>query len=187
MARQGGRLRLSRNCRLRIAPIGTSGYASPETAAPAVVGSLLLNALARQRSKKNQASSARFVTPGRVGIMLLFLAALWVGSGFVNKMVVAYKLDAEARQLRQDNQRLADANRGYQSQLTALSQPGGKEEQERLHNYVQKDEKVYVIAQPSPGPSPSPRSSSSATGGGAQTSAAGFFQDLWGAVTSAFH
>jgi cell division protein FtsB len=143
--------------------------------------------LARQRLKKNQASPARVITPGRVGILLLFLAALWVGSGFVNKMVVAYRLDAEAGQLRQENQRLAETNRGYQSQLSALSQPGGKEEQERLHNYVQKDEKVYVIAQPSPGPSPTPRPSPGAAGGGVQTSAAGFFQDLWGAVTSAFH
>lgn len=167
--------------------MGPPGYASPETAAPAVVGSLSLNVLARQRSKKSQASSARLITPGRVGILLLFLAALWVGSGFVNKMVVAYRLDAEAAQIRQENQRLADVNRGYQSQLSALSQPGGKEEQERLHNYVQKDEQVYVIAQPSPGPSPTPRSSQSAGGGGAQTSAGGFFRDLWGAVTAAFH
>jgi hypothetical protein len=115
------------------------------------------------------------------------VAALWVGSGFVSKIVVAYRLNAEAAQLQQENQRLADANRAYQSQLSALAQPGGKEEQERLHNYVQKDEKVYVIAQPSPGPSPSPRLAPSTTGSGSPASSGGFWQDLWGALTAPFH
>ena len=115
------------------------------------------------------------------------MAALWVGSGFVSKIVVSYRLNAEAAQLQQENQRLADANRAYQSQLSALAQPSGKEEQERLHNYIQKDEKVYVIVQPSPGPSPSPRLAPSTTGSGSPASSGGFWQDLWGTLTAPFH
>jgi hypothetical protein len=118
---------------------------------------------------------------------LLFVAALWVGSGFVAKIVVSYRLNAEAAQLQQENQHLADVNRAYQSQLLALAQPGGKEEQERLHNYVQRDEKVYVIAQPSPGPSPSPRLVPVAGGSGSPASSGGFWRDLWSALTSPFH
>ena len=152
-----------------------------------MVESLLLYVLARQRLKKNASSSGPLITPGRIGILLLFLAALWVGSGFVSKIVVAYRLNAEAAQLRQQNQRLADANAAYQSQLSALAQPGGKEEQERLHNYVQKDEKVYVIAQPSPVPSPTPRIVPSTNGGVSSASTGSFWQDLWGALTAPFH
>jgi Septum formation initiator len=118
---------------------------------------------------------------------MLFVAAVWVGSGFISKIVVAYRLNAEAAQLQQENQRLADANRAYESQLSALAQAGGKEEQERLHNYVQKDEKVYVIAQPSPGPSPSPRLVPATGVSGSPASSGGFWQDLWGALTAPFH
>jgi hypothetical protein len=119
-------------------------------------------------------------------MLLLFVAAVWVGSGFVSKMVVAYRLNAEVAQLQRDNEHLENINRGYQSQLTALAQAGGKEEQQRLHNYIQRDEKVYVIAQPSPSasPSPAPRAASS-TAGVAQPG--GFWHDFWGALTSTFH
>jgi hypothetical protein len=144
--------------------------------------------MARQRRKKSVGPSGHLVTPGRVGVLLLVLAALWLGSGFASKMLVAYRLNAEVAQLQADTQRLEDVNRGYQSQLSALAQPGGKEEQERLHNYVQHDEKVYVIAQPSPSPSPSPRAASAparAANGASQSR--GFWQEVWGAVTSPFH
>jgi hypothetical protein len=120
-------------------------------------------------------------------MLLLFVAALWVGSGFVSKMVVAYRLNAEVAQLQRDNQHTASINLGYQAQLNALAQAGGKEEQQRLHNYIQRDEKVYVVAPPSPAPSasPSPRASLSAAGASAQPG--GFWRDFWGALTSAFH
>jgi cell division protein FtsB len=143
--------------------------------------------LARQRRKKNAGASGRLVTPSRVGILILFVAAIWVGSGFVSKIVVAYRLNAEAANLRQENQHLADANRAYESQLSALAQAGGKEEQERLHNYVQKDEKVYVIAQPSRGPSPYPKLVPATNGSTSQPSSGGFWHDLWGAFTSPLH
>jgi cell division protein FtsB len=143
--------------------------------------------MARQRLKKNASSSGPLITPGRVGILLLFLAAIWVGSGFVSKIVVAYRLNAEASQLRQQNQALAAANSAYQSQLTALAQSGGKEEQVRLKNYVQKDEKVYVIAQPSPLPSPSPHIVPGSGGSASSASSGGFLQDLWSALTAPFH
>jgi cell division protein FtsB len=143
--------------------------------------------LARQRQKKSNTSSGHLVTPGRVGILLLLLAALWVGSGFVSKMVVAHRLNAEVAQLQKDNRQLQLTNRGYQSELTALAQAGGKEEQQRLHNYIQRDEKVYLVAQPSPGPSPSPspRAASAATSVAAQPG--GFWNDFWGALTSSLH
>lgn len=115
------------------------------------------------------------------------MVAAWVGSGFVSKMVVAYRLNAEVAQLQRDNKHLESLNRGYQSQLTALAQVGGKEEQQRLHNYIQPDEKVYVIAAPTPGasPSPSPRARPAATSASAQPG--GFWHDFWGALTSTFH
>ncbi len=142
--------------------------------------------MSKPRSKKTPGAPGRLITPGRVGILLLFVAAVWVGSGFVSKMVVAYRLNAEVSQLQRDTQRLEDLNRGYQSQLSALAQPGGKEEQERLHNYVQRDEKVYVIAQPSPLPSPSARNAVSPARAGPSPSR-GFWHYLWGTVTSPFH
>jgi hypothetical protein len=142
--------------------------------------------MARQRRKKSVGPSGHLITPGRVGILLLCLAALWLGSSFASKMVVAYRLNAEVAQLQSDTQRLEELNRGYQSQLSALAQPGGKEEQQRLHNYVQPNEKVYVIAQPSPAPSPSPRAASSPARA-ASGASHGFWQELWGAVTSRFH
>jgi hypothetical protein len=123
-----------------------------------------------------------------VGILLLALAALWMGSGFASKMVLAYRLNAEVEQLQRDTQRLEELNHGYQSQLAALAQPGGKEEQERLHNYVQHDEKVYVIAQPSPASSPSPRPAPlTARAASGVPQAHGFWGDLWGALISPFH
>ena len=100
---------------------------------------------------------------------------------------MAYRLNAVAASLRQENQRLANANRAYESQLSALAQAGGKEEQERLHNYVQKDEKVYVIAQPSPGPSPSPKLVPPTNGSPSPSLSGGFWQDLWGAITAPLH
>jgi cell division protein FtsB len=127
------------------------------------------------------------ITPGRVGILILFVAALWIGSGFVSKIVVAYRLNAEAAQIALENQHLAAANRAYSSQLSALAQQGGKEEQERLYNYVQKDEKVYVIAQPSPAPSPSPHVAPASNSGAGTASPGGFWQDLWSALTSPLH
>lgn len=104
-------------------------------------------------------------------------------------MVVAYRLNAEVRALQQDNQKIDDANRAYEQQLQALSRPDGAEEQARLHNYVAPGEHVYVIAAPSQSPSPSPRLSptpDTSQLSGAPTSG-GFWKDLWGALTSAFH
>jgi cell division protein FtsB len=143
--------------------------------------------MARQRLKKSTASSERLITSGRIGMLLLLAAAVWVGSGFVSKMVVAYRLNSEVAQLQKQNQHLENLNRGYQSQLTALAQAGGKVEQQRLHNYIQPDEKVYVIAQPSPGPSPSPSPHASPAAAGATAQPGGFWHDFWGALTSAFH
>ena len=143
--------------------------------------------MARQRRKKSVGPSGHLITPGRVGILLLALAALWLASGFASKMLVAYRLNAEVAQLQRDTQRLEDLNHGYRSQLSALAQPGGKEEQQRLHNYVQRDEKVYVIAQPSPSPSPSARAApSSARAASGASQSGGFWQELWAKVRSPF-
>jgi hypothetical protein len=120
-------------------------------------------------------------------MLLLLASALWVGSGFVSKMVVAHRLNSEVAQLERDNRQLEVANRGYQSELTALAQAGGKEEQQRLHNYIQRDEKVYLVAQPSPGPSPSPSSRALSAASSATAQPGGFWHDFWGALTSTFH
>jgi hypothetical protein len=143
--------------------------------------------LARQRQKKSTSSARHVVTPGRLGIFLLLVSALWVGSGFVSKMVVAHRLNAEVAQLERDNRQLEVSNHGYQSQLTALAQAGGQEEQQRLHNYIQRDEKVYLVAQPSPAPSPSPPLRASAAATGAAVPSGGFWSDFWGVLTSSFH
>jgi cell division protein FtsL len=165
-----------------------AGYDRGEAAAYAAGRVTPLYVMARQRRKKSVPPSGHLVTPGRVGIILLALAALWLASGFLSKMLVAYRLNAEVAQLQRDTQRLDEQNRGYQAQLSALAQPGGKEEQERLHNYVQHDEKVYVIAQPSPSPTPPSRATASparAASGASQSG--GFWQQLWAKVTSPFH
>ncbi len=118
------------------------------------------------------------------------MAVVWVGSGFVSKMVVAYRLNTEVRAIQRENQRIEDANRAYQQQLQALSRPDGAEEQARLHNYVAPGEHVYVIANPSPGPSSTPQPGSTpdyASGVQGEQTSGGFWQDLWGAVTTALH
>ncbi|HEV3232737.1 MAG TPA: septum formation initiator family protein [Candidatus Dormibacteraeota bacterium] len=87
---------------------------------------------------------------------MLLAFAVWVGSGFASKLYLAYRLNAEVKQLQRDNQGISDANRGYAEQLRGLSDPAGEEEVLRQHNYSQPGETVYVIVRPSPSPSPSP-------------------------------
>lgn len=115
------------------------------------------------------------------------MAAVWVGSGFVQKMVLAYRLNAEVAQLQRDNARVADENKAYRQQLGSLQQTSGQEELERQHNYARPDEKVFVITGISPSPTlhtaPSPRASNAAAKSGDQS----FWGDFWAALTSIFH
>jgi len=119
-------------------------------------------------------------------LLLLLLAALWVGSGFVQKMVLAYRLNAEVVQLQKSNHQVAEQNRAYQQQLQSLQEAGGKEELERQHNYARPDEKVYVITGVSPSPA-SPLRSQAASQPTAQAGSHGFWGDFWSALTSVFH
>jgi len=112
----------------------------------------------RRRLRTN---ATGFITPGKVGALLLIAAVVWVGYGLAHQMYVAYRLNQEVQALSTENDRLAAANRGYEAQLNALSRPEGAEEQARLHNYVRPDEKVYVIEAPSSSPTPIARAKSS--------------------------
>jgi cell division protein FtsB len=137
------------------------------------------------RHRKSKTTRSRLFSAGRVGTVVLLAAALWLGSGFVSRMVLAYRLNTEVRALQSQNQKIAQANREYAAQLQALSRPDGAEEQARQHNYVRPDEKVYVVAQPSPSPSPSP-----GPGGRKKADAPpapNFWQDFWSAISSPFH
>ena len=131
--------------------------------------------------------SGKLISPGRVGTVLALAAAVWIGSGFASKMVLAYRLNSEVHSLQSQNQQISDQNAAYAQQLAALNKPSGAEEQARLHNYVRPDEKVYVVAQsPSPAPSASsPGGRTSHPGGASKNN--DFWSTLWAALTSAVH
>ena len=140
--------------------------------------------MSRQRTSKT--TRPRLVTPGRVGAIVLVLAAAWLASGFVTRMMQASRLNAEVRTIQAENARISQANLEYQQQLQALSAPDGAEEQARQHNYVKPDEKVYIVAQPSPTPGASLPAASSQTRP-APAPKSSFWGDLWSALTSSFH
>jgi cell division protein FtsB len=138
------------------------------------------------RRRPSKTGRPRFITAGRVGTVVLLAAALWLGSGLVSRMVLAYRLNSTVKQMQADNRRVAQANQEYGQQLQALARPDGAEEQARAHNYVRPDEKVYVVTQPSPAPSPSavataPRKPA------APAPTSSFWADFWNALTSPFH
>lgn len=138
------------------------------------------------RRRPSKAVRPRLITAGRVGTVVLLAAALWLGSGLVSRMVLAYRLNSTVRQMQADNRALAQANQGYQQQLQALARPDGAEEQARAHNYVRPDEKVYVVTQPSPNPSSSPAATAPRTPPPPAPKSS-FLADFWNALTSPFH
>ena len=140
--------------------------------------------MSRQRTSKT--TRPRLITPGRIGAVVLILAAAWLASGLVSRMLQASRLNAEVRAIQADNSRIAQGNLEYQQQLQALSAPDGAEEQARMHNYVKPDEKVYIVAQPSPIPSPPPTASTSRNHA-SPAPGSSFWGDLWNALTSPFH
>ena len=140
--------------------------------------------MSRQRTSKT--TRPRIITPGRVGTIVLLVAAAWLASGFVTRMVQASRLNAEVHAIQAENARISQANMEYQQQLQALSAPDGAEEQARMHNYVKPDEKVYIVAQPSPSPTP-PASTAPAAKPHAAAPKPSFWGDFWNALTSPFH
>ena len=140
--------------------------------------------MSRQRTSRT--TRPRIITPGRVGTVVLIVAAVWLASGFASRMMQAARLNAEVRAIQAENSRISQANLEYQQQLQALSAPDGAEEQARMHNYVKPDEKVYIVAQPSPSPTPvtSPSSAPKSHGPAPRPS---FWADFWNALTSPFH
>jgi cell division protein FtsB len=138
------------------------------------------------RRRSSTTGRPRFITAGRVGTVVLLAGALWLGSGLVSRMVLAYRLNSTVRQMQADNHRLAQANQEYSQQLQALARPDGAEEQARAHNYVRPDEKVYLVTQPSPAPSPSPVATAPRKPS-PPASKTSFWADFWNALTSPFH
>jgi cell division protein FtsB len=140
------------------------------------------------RRRPSKAVRPRFITAGRVGTVVLLAAALWLGSGLVSRMVLAYRLNSTVKAMQVDNRKLVQANQEYQQQLQALSRPDGAEEQARSQHYVRPDEKVYVVVQPSPSPgrSPSPAARPPVTQDTQPASTPNFWGDLWSAITSPF-
>ena len=137
------------------------------------------------RRRPSKTVRPRFITAGRVGTVVLLAAALWLGSGLVSRMVLAYRLNSTVHQMQADNAHLAQVNAGYQQQLQALARPDGAEEQARAHNYVRPDEKVYVVTQPSPNPSAAPVATAPRKAAPA-TPKPNFWADFWNALTSPF-
>ena len=137
------------------------------------------------RHRTSKTTRPRLFTAGRVGTVVLLVAALWLGSGLVSRMVLAYRLNTQVKSLQAENDRIAQDNRDYQQQMQALSRPDGAEEQARRHNYVKPDEKVYVVAQPSP--SPTPISSAPPAKTTPDSPKPSFWSDFWSALSSPFH
>jgi len=125
------------------------------------------------------------ITGGRVFSVVLLAAALWLASGFVSRMVLAYRLNTEVKALQAENSKIAQENRDYNQQLQALSRPDGAEEQARQHNYVRPDEKVYVVTQPSPTATPAAAGAPSKKA--TEPPRPSFWADFWSALSSPFH
>jgi cell division protein FtsB len=122
-------------------------------------------------------------TPGRAGLVVLVLAAAWVGSSFARELYLSYRLNAQVNELHHQNDLIAQANQEYQQQLNALSKPSGAEEQARLHNYIKPDERVFVIT-PSPTPAAAPSARAAMPKAAAPKSdGGGFWGSLWRAIT----
>ncbi|MFN2463229.1 MAG: septum formation initiator family protein [Candidatus Dormibacteria bacterium] len=123
------------------------------SAAPRYSQRLTTTFMSRHRTSRT--AGPRIFTAGRVFTVVLLAAAVWLGSGLVSRMVLAYRLSSEVTALQAENNKIAQENRDYAQQLQSLARPDGAEEQARQHNYVRPDEKVYVVTQPSPTASPS--------------------------------
>jgi cell division protein FtsB len=141
--------------------------------------------MSKRSTRSRTTASSGFLRPGRVMAVILMLAAAWVASEFAQKMYLSYRLDAQVQKLEAQNRQIAGANQSYQAQLQALSQPGGAEEQARLHNYVKPGEKVYAIIAPSPSPAPSPAAAAAAAA--SADSGPTFWDFVWHTVTAPFH
>lgn len=137
------------------------------------------------RHRTSRTTRPRLFTAGRVGTVVLLAAALWLGSGFVSRMVMAYRLNSQVTALQAENKKIDQENRDYNQQLQALARPDGAEEQARQHNYVKPDEKVYVVSQPTPNPSAS--ASPPAAKKAADAPSPSFWQDFWNALGAPFH
>ena len=137
------------------------------------------------RHRTSKTTRPRLFTAGRVGTVVFLAAALWLGSGLVSRMVMAYRLNSEVKALQAENRKIDQENRDYNQQLQSLARPAGAEEQARMHNYVRPDEKVYVVSQPTPGPSAS--APATAAPKAAPTPSPSFWQDFWSALSAPFH
>jgi len=137
------------------------------------------------RHTTSKTTRPRLFTVGRVGTVVLLAAALWLGSGLVSRMVLAYRLNTQVKSLQAENNKVAQENRDYTQQLQALSRPDGAEEQARQHNYVKPDEKVYVVTPPSQSLTPS--APPAATKKAADPPKVSFWGDFWSALSSPFH
>ena len=136
------------------------------------------------RHRTSKTTRPRFITAGRVFSVVLLAAALWLASGFVSRMVLAYRLNTQVKALQAENSKIAQENRDYNQQLQALSRPDGAEEQARQHNYVKPDEKVYVVTQPSP--TATPATSGAPVKKAADAPKPSFWADFWSALSSPF-
>jgi cell division protein FtsL len=137
--------------------------------------------MAKRSNTKAPPPRSSLLRPQRLAALVLIAAAVWVGFAFAQKMYAAYQLNAEAQSIQRENDRIAQANKGYQQQLDALSRPDGAEEQLRQHSYTRPDENRYVVALPTPTPPPSPGTSPAAQHN------QGFWSFLWNLITSPFH
>ena len=136
------------------------------------------------RHRTSKTTRPRFITSGRIFSVVLLAAALWLASGFVSRMVLAYRLNTQVKALQAENDKIAQENRDYNQQLQALSRPDGAEEQARQHNYVKPDEKVYVVTQPSPAATPG--TPGAPVKKAQEPPKPSFWADFWSALSSPF-
>lgn len=87
-------------------------------------------------------------------LALLLVAVVWVGYSFAQEVLLNHRLNAEAADLRQQNQAIAAANTGYRQDLLASSAGAAADEDARQHGYARNDERVYVVGRPAPTATP---------------------------------
>jgi hypothetical protein len=78
-------------------------------------------------------------------LALLLAVAIWVAYAFAQEVFLNHQLNAQAADLRRQNEMVAAQNDGYRRDLLESSAGSTASEDARTHGYARSDERVYVV------------------------------------------
>ena len=120
-------------------------------------------------------------------LALLLVAVVWVGYAFAQEVLLNRRLNAEAADLRQQNQAIAAANSGYRQDLLASSVGAAADEDARQHGYARNDERVYVVGRPAPTATPAVTAKNNDGNDGVTGRLAGWWDSLGRLIANFWH